>query len=418
LRVCVVDRAGFPSDTPSTHGVQPCGVTILRDLGVLDSLLEVAPAIEHGTVRLDDARVDVDGLSELVGAPMVNARRITLDAILLDAAIAAGADIRTGTAVSGLVEEGGRVAGIKTANGELRAPLVVGADGARSTIARLVGAREYHRTPPGCAFLWGYLEGVAADNDGLWLGKVGDHGYLASPTDSGLFMAAVVVSMDRREELRRDRKAAWAAALTQWPELHASLAGGRCVGPIQMMSRWHGFFRESAGPGWVLVGDAGHFKDPSPGQGISDALRQGVMLARAIEQALGGAVPPDQVLSDWWEWRDQDAWEMYWFAHDMGAPGPTPLLLREIQRRIATDPQLTERLVGVLNHDIAPSKAFPPKLALAGAGKAIMRNPAQRRLVLREARSLFATQLRRRAMWHRHHRPSGRRAKHAQAVAR
>src|SRR5688500_5073050 len=109
LKTCVVDRDGFPSDTPSTHAVQPAGVKILDQLGVLKSLLKVAPAIEHGRMQADDARIHLNGLSELVGAPMVNARRVTLDALLLDAAMAAGAEVRTQTAVTGLVEDEGRV---------------------------------------------------------------------------------------------------------------------------------------------------------------------------------------------------------------------------------------------------------------------------------------------------------------------
>ena len=91
-----------------------------------------------------------------------------------------------------------------------------------------------------------------------------------------------------------------------------------------MMSRWHGFFRESAGPGWALIGDAGHFKDPTPGQGIADALRQAAILAPAIERALGGAEPPDKPLREWWAWRDRDAWEWYWFAQDIGANDRAP----------------------------------------------------------------------------------------------
>jgi menaquinone-9 beta-reductase len=323
--------------------------------------------------------------------------------------------------VTSLVEDGGRVVGVETTTGKLRAPLVVGADGARSTVARLVGASEYHRTPPGGIFLWAYLEGVPAENDGVWLGKVGEHGFLASPTDSGLFMAAVVLQMERREELRRDRESAYAEAFIHWPELEASLAGARRVGPIRMMSRWHGFFRESAGPGWVLVGDAGHFKDPTPGQGISDALRQAVELATAIEKALGGTAPADQALHDWWSWRDRDAWEMYWFAHDMGAPGPTPLVVQEVQRRIGADPQLTEGLLRVLNHDLAPSKAFTPALALAATCKALLTSRGRRRIVLREARTILANQLRRRARGHRM-RPDGARSssgpEHAHVVAR
>jgi 2-polyprenyl-6-methoxyphenol hydroxylase-like FAD-dependent oxidoreductase len=391
LRVCLVDRAGFPSDTPSTHAIQPIGVEILDRLGVLDSLRKVAPTIERGRVVLDGTRIEVDRLSDLVGAPMMSARRVTLDAILLDAASEAGAEVRTGTTVTGLVEERGRVCGVTTTNGELRAPLVVGADGARSTIARLVGAREFHRTAPGRIFLWAYLEEVDPANDGLWLGKTADYGYLATPTDDGLFMVAVVPDIDRRDEVRAGRQAVFDAGLPQWPELHASLEGARRVGPVQMMSRWHGFFRESAGPGWALVGDAGHFKDPTPGQGISDALRQSVELARAIER--GG----DDALRDWWSWRDRDAWEMYWFAHDLGASGPTPLVFREIIRRAAADPALIRGMMGVLNHDVAPSQVFRPALALRSVAGALNRWPGARRQVLRETRAIARNRVRRAA---------------------
>jgi 2-polyprenyl-6-methoxyphenol hydroxylase-like FAD-dependent oxidoreductase len=399
MKVCVVDRARFPSDTPSTHGVQPSGVKILDRLGVLDQVLDVAPAIEHGTMQLDDERIELNGISRMMGAPMVNVRRVTLDAILLDAAAAAGADVRTQTAVSGLIQTGGRVVGVHTTKGELRASLIVGADGARSTIADLVGARKYHATPPGRMFVWTYLEGVASATDHVRLGKIGDHVFLASPTDSGLFMVALGISMSRRDEVRRDREAAWAKGVAGWPELQATLAGARRVGPVQMMSRWHGFFRESAGPGWVLLGDAGHFKDPTPGQGISDALRQSTTLAAAIQAAASqDAQTADRVLGDWWSWRDEDAWEMYWYAYDAGAAGTTPLVIGEIQRRIAASPQLTHALFSVLNHDLAPSKAFTTGLGLAAISTALRTKPGQRKAVLREARDLVVTDTRRRLM--------------------
>lgn len=38
-RVCLLDKARFPSETPSTHVIQPRGVEILDDLGVLDPVL-------------------------------------------------------------------------------------------------------------------------------------------------------------------------------------------------------------------------------------------------------------------------------------------------------------------------------------------------------------------------------------------
>jgi menaquinone-9 beta-reductase len=399
LRVCVVDRARFPSDTASTHGVQPSGVKVLGQLGVLDELLKVTPAIERPTIAFDDAEVQVGNLTELVGAPMLSPRRVALDAVLVEAAAAAGAEVRTRTAVTDLLEDHGRVTGVRTKAGELRAPLVVGADGVNSSVARLVGARKYDQTPAGRLFTWGYFEGVQADDGAMWLGAIGDHGYLAFPTDGDLFMAAVVPSIERRDEVLADRESAFASELAHWPTLEAIVAGARRVGPIRAMSR-DGFFRESAGAGWVLIGDAGHFKDPTPGQGISDALRQAAFLAPVIQSALDSPGTADSALREWWAWRDRDAWEMYWFAHDLGAAGPPPLLVQEIQGRIAANPGLLDGFLRVLNHDVPPSRVFTRWLALRTLGKALVEKAGRRRVLLDDARTLVINNWRRRRPSH------------------
>ncbi len=392
LRVCVVDRASFPSDTPSNHGIQPSGVKVLERLGVLDRLLAVAEPVENAILAFDDIRIDLPRFDRVVGAPMLNVRRLTLDAVLIDAAADAGAEVRTATNVAGLLESGGRVVGVETGDGPLRARLVIGADGARSTVARLVGAGEYARTPSARIFAWGYFEGVETERT-LWLGRQGEHAFLASATDAGLFMAAAVLPLGRRQELRGERESLYAGALSSWPELDRHLAGGRRVGPVRTMSRWHGFFRESAGPGWALVGDAGHFKDPTPGQGISDALRQAVSLADAIERALGGAEDPDRVLAEWWSWRDRDAWEMYWFARDLSVPGRTPLLSRALEQRFAADPELVRGLFRVFSHELPPSKLLSPADAAAMLGRALLESRGRRRELLGEVRTLAAEQL-------------------------
>ena len=358
-RVCVIDRSRFPSDIPSTHGIQPCGVKVLDRLGVLSQLLKLTPAIDSAVAAFGSTRVERDGATDILGAPMINVRRITLDAVLLDAAAASGADVRTGEAVTGLVVENGRVAGVRTDREEVRAPLVIGADGPRSTVARMVRAGEYLRTPPGRTFVWAYFSGVPADGC-VRLGKPDDHAFLASPTDGGLYLAAVGVSPNRRATWP-SLEQGYFSAITEWPELADLLVGAERVGPVRVMSRWHGYFRPAAGRGWALVGDAGHFKDPTPGQGISDALRQAEHLAGLI--ASGGN--QDRTLAGWWKWRDRDAKEMFWFAHQLGAPGPTPPIQGEMIRRITADPDLTDDLFRLLNHDLPASKLFTPSLALA-----------------------------------------------------
>ncbi len=396
LRVCLLDRSTFPSDIPSTHGIQPPGVKVLAELGVLERLLEEAPAIDRGFIALDEVRVKQGGLEELVGAPMVNARRVTLDAILVEAAATAGAEVRTETTVTGLIRAGGRVAGVETTAGPLRAPLVVGADGARSTVARLVGAREYHRTAPKRAFLWSYYEGVPADQGQVWIGSIGENAFLASPTDAGLFLAAYVAPIERREELRADRTGAYEAGVELWPELGEALSHGRRVAPVQLMTNWHGFFRQAAGPGWALLGDAGHFKDPTPGQGISDALLQARSLAPAIERSLADG--DERHLRHWWRQRDRDAWQMYWFAQEMADPGDRPLLTDAFATRVAADPELVLRMMRVLGRDLEPSALLPPAAVARLIAAALRRNPGRRRQVARELGGLVATELRHEAL--------------------
>jgi menaquinone-9 beta-reductase len=395
MNVCIVDRATFPSDTPSTHGIQPPGVKVLDRLGVLESILERALPLDDGILAFNDTRIELRGITRLLGAPLVNIRRITLDAILLEAAGAAGVEARTKTTVTGLVESGGRVVGVETTAGVLRAPLVVGADGARSTVARLAGAREYHRTAPRRLFLWSYFEGVDEDERRVWLGNMEGDSFLASPTDAGLFLAAFVAPIELRGELRGDRVAGFEEGLARWPELAERLVGARRVGPVLMASRWHGYFRESVGPGWALVGDAGHFKDPTPGQGIADALRQAEALAPAIERVLGGGESPDRALREWWAWRDRDAWEMYWFAQDMGATDRAPNLLGALQDRFALEPQLVDDLLRVLGHDLPPSELFSPSLILSVLGEALRTGRGKRLALLAEFRGLAVEELRR-----------------------
>jgi 2-polyprenyl-6-methoxyphenol hydroxylase-like FAD-dependent oxidoreductase len=338
----------------------------------------------------------IDDVVAITGAPLLSVRRVTLDEILVDTASEAGAEVRTQTPVTGLVTDRGRVAGVMTAKGELRAPLVVGADGTRSAVARLAGAKEYHPTPNGRVFMWAYYEGDPTNGE-IWIGKIGDHAYLVTPTDNGLCLVAACPSIDRRDEVRAGRETVYEAGVRGWPELHAAVAGARREGPIHTMANMRGFFRTSAGPGWALVGDAGHFKDPTPGQGIADALRQSEKLAVAIERALGGGHgAADQILHEWWRWRDEDAWEMYWFAHDLGAAGATPPLLRQAQRRIAADPELVAATMRIFNHDLRPSEVFTPAFSLTTIGQALRRGRGQRRAILREAGAAALEEMRRR----------------------
>jgi menaquinone-9 beta-reductase len=396
LRVCVVDRARFPSEVPSTHMIHPCGVARLARLGLMDRLLATgAPPLTRGSFVVDHVRIRAEPeVMARFEAPWLCIRRVVLDTLLIEAAEEAGARVLRETTVEGLVVEDGRVRGVRTTKGVLKAPLVVGADGPNSIVARLAGAREYHVSQPGQLFLWAYFEGAESPAGYATLGRVGDIGFLAMPTDAGLYMAGVAAPIARRRACLADTGGSLEQELSRTGEVAEFLRPARRQGPVRVMARWHGFFREAAGPGWVLVGDAGHFKDPTPAQGIADALRHGERLADAIEAGLERGCL-DHGLGDWWRWRDADAWEMYWFATDMGDGGESAALVAEMMLGLGAERGGSERFLRVLNHDICPSRVFNTGRLMRSLSRAAIKRPARLPRMTREARHVVADEVRR-----------------------
>jgi hypothetical protein len=259
---------------------------------------------------------------------------------------------------------------------------VVGADGRGSTVAELAGARKYRLAPPGRVFAWSYFEDVEPDGH-LRLASIGELTYVAGPTDSGLYLAAACPPMEDRASFLADRERNYTSALAAWPELSGLLAEARRSGPIRVMANWHGYFRQPAGPGWVLAGDAGNFKDPSPAQGMADALRQGERLADAIAAGFDDG-DLDSLLRQWGSWRDRDGREMHWFAADMGAAPVKRPLADQILRDIAADEKDTRRFLRMLNHEISPSRLFTPALIARAAARIARREPRQVPAMLKE----------------------------------
>lgn len=391
LSVCVLDKARFPSETPSTHIIQPRGASALDRVGALDAVLAAGAAtIDSFTMVNDDVRIEDDFDRELFPHPGLCVRRVTLDSALVDAAEAAGADVRTGVKVTGLIRADGRVAGVETDRGPVRAHLVVGADGRQSTVAKAVDAQEYSTTPMGRVPVWGYFEGVRDREGRIRIARIGENAYLASPTDEGLYMVCVALSAngDARREDTYD------SGIAGWPELADLLAGSRRTGPLRVMARWHGYFRQAAGPGWVLVGDAGHFKDFTPGQGISDALCQAEQLADDLPADLADGPAVDAATQRWWAWRDRDAYAMHWFATDLGAPGPSPPVVTEVLRDISGDPRARRTLMRVLNHEAPPKSLLTPRRLAVATGRAL-RRPHRRAAVGAEIARVVRNEIRR-----------------------
>lgn len=288
-RVLLLDRAAFPSDTLSTQHIHRPGLRLLRRWGLLGRLAATGcPPVRRISYALQDVRlagpVPAEEGIDAVYAP----RRYVLDSMLIDAAVEAGAEFRQGHTVTGVLAEGGRVTGVRcrTGRGEnaVRARLVVGADGMRSTLAGLCGAAvEREDTPRTCVY-YGYWEGLPAqfevyERTGRLIGVVGTHDELT--------LVAAYFPQAEFQDIRRDADRAYREAIrTTAPDLHERALSARRVERLRGTGSQLNHIRTVRGPGWALVGDAGCHKDSITGTGISDAFEQAALLAGSVDAGL------------------------------------------------------------------------------------------------------------------------------------
>jgi flavin-dependent dehydrogenase len=227
-----------------------------------------------------------------------------LDRVLVDAAVEAGATVRHRVRAADLVRgSGGRVEGVVLQDdGGERVPLgaatVIGADGLRSAVASLVGAPVARRGRHASAVLYGYWSGLPADGYEWHWGRGAAAGIM--PTNDGHVLLYAGVSSRRfAEETWRDVAGGYRRIIEEAaPDLAARLAGARLVGSLRGFPGQPGYLRRPWGPGWALVGDAAHFKDPITAHGITDALRDAELLADAVAKGTEAAMAEYECVRD------------------------------------------------------------------------------------------------------------------------
>src|SRR3954452_19317173 len=255
-------------------------------------------------------------------------RRTGLDAVLVDRAREAGAEVREGARVTDLVWSDGRVCGVRGDGFEIHAPLVVGADGRRSTVARLVGAAQpYRSNANGRACFFAYLTDPHASQRGVaaqW--RAGRELGTAFPCDGGLLLVLLMPPVERAGRFRADLDAEWERTIDMMPGLRERLDGCERVTKVRSAIDTTSYFRHSSGPGWALPGDAGHFKDPVTAQGIRDALHYGRLLGETAAPVLDDPRALDRALQAGERGRDRECLEMYAWTNTLArAAEMTPL---------------------------------------------------------------------------------------------
>jgi len=323
-RVLVVDHDQPGTDTMSTHALMRGAVMQLRKWGVLDALVRAGtPAIRRTSFIYDDEAVDVDIKPEFGVDALYAPRRTLLDATLVQAAASAGAEFQYAVGCAGLVfDDFGRVLGVRLRDSagrteEVRADIVIGADGRRSAVARHVGAATLRRAENSIGCVYRYMSGVP-DRGYRWHFARGAAGGII-PTNDGLSCVFVAVTPGTLAEARENGTAGQDALLARHLPVLADEIGGAAPAERQVtFPGAYGYFRQSDGPGWALVGDAGYFRDPLTAHGITDALRDAEILANAVTQARLGSytVERNERSSEFFEITDRIA-ALDWSIEDV-----------------------------------------------------------------------------------------------------
>jgi len=364
-RVLLLDKAGFPSDTLSSHYIHQPGVARLKRWGVIDKVVasNCPPTrqvtFDVGPFALTGSPPSADGVACGYGP-----RRRVLDTILVEAAAEAGAQVREHFTVTDLLMDGDRVRGIRghTAGGAPvteEARIVIGADGLRSLVARAVQAPSYHEWPALTCAYYTYWSDVPVAGAELYPRP--ERMILAFPTNDERTLTIVWWPHAAFHEVRADIAGHFMQALDLAPTLAERIRNGKRSERFYGTADLPFFFRKPYGPGWALVGDAGYHKDPITAFGITDAFRDAELLAEAIDAGLSGKRPLEEALVDYERQRNEAALPSYELTHQFAALSPPPPEMQQLFAALCHNQEQTNRFFGAMTGTVPILEFFGPE---------------------------------------------------------
>jgi 2-polyprenyl-6-methoxyphenol hydroxylase-like FAD-dependent oxidoreductase len=356
-RVLLVDSAEFPSDTISTHLIHPPGIAALERWGLLGRLVETGcPPIRWYSYDF--------GLVTITGTPHDRLaahcpRRTQLDAILLEAAGSAGAEVRQGFSVDEIVRDGSRVTGIRgRANGKTiseSARVVIGADGRSSRVAKAVAAEAYEEREPVQISYYAYFADLPMEAFETYVRPY--RGWAAMPTNDDLTVVIVGWPIAELAEYKRDTERNYFATFDLVPAFAERMQKAKRESRF-LGTSVPGYFKKPFGDGWALIGDAGHNKDFIPAMGITDAFRDAESCSTALHEALSGERSFEEAMRAHQRRRDEQCLPMYDFTYRIAPLAPPPEDFQQLLAGMRDDPVAMQRFVRLTSGVLSPGEFF------------------------------------------------------------
>ncbi len=360
-RTALLDKERFPREKVCGDYMSPEAVGVLDRLGILPTV-EAAPhrKLRGILVHAYDG-TQSRGTYRPFGrfAPPrpygIAIRRAIFDEILFRHAQSfAGVTTFEGFRVDRLLREGDRVVGVEGSEGRLTAPLVVGADGVRSVVARELGlsemARDHERFAVSASFT-----GVPHEDYGEL--HLGFPGYFAmAPVDRDIVHFNFVVERGSIAEARGDLVGYFRRHAVSNPRLRRRLAWAAPIGPVRATGPMARRCRGTLAPGAVLIGDAAEFVDPFTGEGIFIALRSAELAAGVIADERDRGTLRSGRLERFESLRTAEFAEKFRLCWRIQKYLYRPRIANYVIHRLAANPGLADRLTAVTGDYMPPGE--------------------------------------------------------------
>jgi len=396
LSILVVDRATFPSKpaVPSMPLIMPHTLQILQEIGISETAVANSGAkLERLQLEMNGHyAIDIDFAKAMSGDPrpayFYSVRRDPFDHALWDNLsnhdnITAIQDF----GVSKLLkDDDGKITGIEGANGDTHtADVVVGADGRFSFVGNQVNAEYFNEvTDNNTDFYFAYWRGGSYDRAD-WastmhvFSSLKGYQYLIFPVGDntvavGLQMVHDLLPKPNDQTIEEY----YEAQLQKYPLLWNQIKDAERTTQVFGIKNVRNGYREMGGKGWLLVGDAAHFKDSIDAQGIYDALQGSKILASYILDWKAGNLSWDELLKQYRAALLDATYDMFLETqgrlkrevHDQ----PPEFVVKQILRRVTEDPMYQKQFVGYATRRIAPKNWASPKLMIGALVRGVIRD--------------------------------------------
>jgi menaquinone-9 beta-reductase len=290
VRVQLIDRAHFPREKLCGDTLNPGALARLESLGLAERVRAHARPVTGMIVTgPQGARIVGEYGGQLRGAAIT---RSTLDLLLLEAAMHAGARFESGVVVRAPLMDSDRqrLSGVRVSDSagehDVRARVVIAADGRHSRLAFFLGLARYAKRPRRWAFGAYYVDVERLTSCGEM--HIRSDGYVGvAPLPNGLTNVCVVRELAATvpaHSIAADRTVDLAVARD--PVLRDRFARARRTTPASVLGPLAVEARAAGMPGLLLAGDAAGFIDPMTGDGLRFAIRGAELAAECALREL------------------------------------------------------------------------------------------------------------------------------------